>query len=115
MVTTWPSVSVTACVSTAIAPSTSETGVQPGCSVVDVVVGGMVVGGIVVVRFAFADVVGPARSLVNADEHEAPTNAASATKTIDRIATVWSLVGFGWDAIGCTPGDWSSCGVQTGR
>jgi hypothetical protein len=61
MVTTWPSVAVTACLSTAIAPSTSEMGAHPGCSVVDVVVGGMVVGGIVVVGFAFATVFRPVR------------------------------------------------------
>jgi hypothetical protein len=97
MVTTWPSASVTACVSTAIAPSTSETGVHPGCSVVDVVVGGMVVGGIVVVGGAFATVFRPA-SPVEADEHEARLSAASATSTVDRLATVWTLAGLGWDA-----------------
>jgi hypothetical protein len=61
MVTTWPSASVIACLSTAIAPSSSETGVHPGSSVVDVVVGGMVVGGVVVVDGATTTVFSPAR------------------------------------------------------
>src|ERR1035441_8925266 len=43
--TTWPSASVTAWLSTAIAPPTVDTGVHPGCSVVVVVVGGTVVEG----------------------------------------------------------------------
>jgi hypothetical protein len=43
MVTTCPVVSVTDRLSTAIVVPTVETGVHPGCSVVEVVVGGTVV------------------------------------------------------------------------
>jgi hypothetical protein len=61
-VTTCPVGSVTDWVSTAIAPPTVDTGVHPGCSVVDVVVGATVVVGAVAV-----DVDAPA-----AEEERAP-------------------------------------------